>query len=350
MSRTQANRLLYRHSREVARFACSILPFIRHQEKPGAALITTTFLIFFLLPINCSANSHVSNILILLSGNEDVYLDVATTITNSTIKYCRNHGQVCQNANFEIVQVASYDIQREKDYFLIVTLGIKAAEFAQHNLKDKIILSALLPQSNSRHEKLTATGLNHFFLYLDQPLHRSLLLIKVLSDRFKSVGVLISKDDTVIAHTLSEAAGRLDLDLDIQRVESKDQIGASLNNLLDDIDILLAVPDTNIHNRSTVSNILLSAYRKRIPLIGFSSAYVKAGALAGVYSSPEDIALQVRDSIVTLFSGRSMPKMEQTADYFSILFNADVARSLGFPVESVNKLKAKMLNRLNDDP
>ncbi|MCU7927757.1 MAG: hypothetical protein KZQ97_15125 [Candidatus Thiodiazotropha sp. (ex Dulcina madagascariensis)] len=325
------------------------MPPISRHHSHRSALITTAFLILFLLPVNCPSKDHVSNILMLLSGNEDVYLDVATTITNATIKYCRNSGLDCQNANFEIVQIASYDIQQDKDYFLIVTLGIKAAEFAQHKLKDKLVLSALLPKGNDKYKKLAAAGVNHAFLYLDQPLHRSLLLIKTLSDRFQSVGILISKDNTASASALSESAGRLNLDLEIQWVETKDQIGSSLNHLLDGVDILLAVPDTNIHNRSTVSNILLSAYRKRIPLIGFSSAYVKAGALAAVYSSPEDIAFQVRDCIVKTFSSGSIAKKEQMADYFSILFNADVARSLDFPIKSVKKLKAKMLSRLNDD-
>ncbi|MET0044481.1 MAG: hypothetical protein ABW100_13300, partial [Candidatus Thiodiazotropha sp. 6PLUC3] len=156
-------------------------------------------------------------------------------------------------------------------------------------------------------------------------------------------------NDKSTVSTLTSAANDLDLTLYFEPIESSEFIGTALNNLLVKIDIFLATPDTNIHNKATVSNILLSNYRKRIPLIGFSSAYVKAGALAAVYSSPENIAHQVRDGIVTYFSDEPLDAEEQMSRYFSVLFNTDVARSLGFPIKSESKLKEQMMDYIHDD-
>jgi ABC-type uncharacterized transport system substrate-binding protein len=227
---------------------------------------------------------------------------------------------------------------------LIVTLGVHAALFAQKTIIDTQIISALIPKSNPMIKKSPKSNLQYHYLYLDQPMKRSLLLIKILSKRFKQIGALVSNDDIASVKAMDNAAIELDLELHIEQIESKDIIGTALNNLLDKIDIFLAIPDSNIHNKSTVSNILLSTYRKRIPLIGFSSAYVKAGALAAVYSSPEDIANQVKDNIIAVFSGQPIPREQEMRNYFSVLFNTDIARSLGFPIKSESKLKAQMMD------
>ncbi|MEW8505289.1 MAG: ABC transporter substrate binding protein [Candidatus Thiodiazotropha sp.] len=316
------------------------------REFSKAILAILLVLICLILPRSVYAKDN--NILILLSGNEDVYLDVATTITNSTIKLCRNRNLECQDTNFEISQISSLDIPPSDKHRLIVTLGIKAAEYANKNFKGKLVLSALIPQ-NSNIASAYASDSDQHYLYLDQPLRRSILLIDALSDRFKNIGVMISNTDESSTKQLEESAAELDLRLHIEKVESSDQVGASLSRLLHSIDILLAVPDTKIHNKSTVSNILISTYRKRIPLIGFSSAYVKAGALAAAYSSPEDIAYHVRDNIVKVYSGENIGEHEQTAQYFTLLFNSEVARSLDFPLKSEAELASKMIKVSKDN-
>ncbi|MEW8587036.1 MAG: ABC transporter substrate binding protein [Candidatus Thiodiazotropha sp.] len=296
-----------------------------------------------------SACAKDNSILILLSGNEDVYLDVATTITNSTIKLCRNRNLACQDTNFEISQISSLDNPLAHNYRLIVTLGIKAAVYAEKNLANNLILSALIPQNSNIFSVSHANDANQYYFYLDQSLHRSMVLISALSDRFKNIGVMISDTDDTSVRQLESSASKLDLKLHLEKINSSKHVGTSLSRLLRSVDILLAVPDTKIHNKSTVSNILISAYRKRIPLIGFSSAYVKAGALAAVYSSPEDIAYHVRDNIAKIYSGEDIEAKEQTAKYFTILFNSEVARSLDFPIKSESELTDKMVRKSKDD-
>jgi putative tryptophan/tyrosine transport system substrate-binding protein len=311
-----------------------------------------SFLIFSLLSLISEISTgeeNQGNILILLSDNGDVYLDVATTITNSTIKSCRDKGLSCKNSNFDIVQVSSYDKQQHKNYRLVITLGTQAALFSQKHITDTTTFSALIPKDNKLIEKSSNDKPQHHYLYLNQPIERSLLLIKVLSDRFKIIGSLINIKDKFLASELDKSAKKLGLSLILEAVDPSQNIGNSLNILLGNIDIFLALPDTDIHNNSTVSNILLSAYRKRIPLIGFSSAYVRAGALAAIYSSPKDIAYQVRDNIVTFFSLNPTPKRQQMEEYFSVMFNKDVARSLDFPIKSETKLKEMILDRLRYD-
>ncbi|MEJ2394559.1 MAG: hypothetical protein P8Z77_07195, partial [Candidatus Thiodiazotropha sp.] len=116
----------------------------------------------------------------------------------------------------------------------------------------------------------------------------------------------------------------------------------ALSYLLDDIDVLLALPDARIHNSLTISHILTTAYRNNLPVVGFSSAYVKAGATAAVYTSPEDIAHQIADTVIEYLLTQHVVNDRQQASYFSISFNFEVARSLGLPPLSPSEIKQKI--------
>ena len=46
--------------------------------------------------------------------------------------------------------------------------------------------------------------------------------------------------------------------------------------------------------------ILLTSYRDGIPVVGFSAGLIKAGAIGGIYSSPDAIGTEVAERAVEL--------------------------------------------------
>jgi len=118
----------------------------------------------------------------------------------------------------------------------------------------------------------------------------------------------------------------------------------SVRYLIDDVsktsDVILAVADTNIYNAASLSQILLTSYRYRTPVIGFSKGFIKAGALSGTVSSIEQITQHVQDVISNTqglnfqFDSLIFPK------YFDVLSNRNVARSLNLHFPSDEELKA----------
>ena len=74
--------------------------------------------------------------------------------------------------------------------------------------------------------------------------------------------------------------------------------GEDINRVLNQhrpAEVLLAMPDSAVYNTDNVRNILLSTYRHKQGVIGFSADMVKAGALATTYSEIEDIDAQVAE-------------------------------------------------------
>ena len=60
---------------------------------------------------------------------------------------------------------------------------------------------------------------------------------------------------------------------------SADELYPKLESILASSDVLMAVPDSMIYSSSNIRNILLTSYRRGVPLVGVSQAYVNAGAL-----------------------------------------------------------------------
>jgi hypothetical protein len=108
----------------------------------------------------------------------------------------------------------------------------------------------------------------------------------------------------------------------------------NINRMLGQItqtDVLLAVPDSAVYNPENFRNILLSTYRKKQGVIGFSADMVKAGALATTYSEVEDINAQVAEIVGSYVAGGELPA-PQFPRYFHTIVNQGVARSLDVEV------------------
>jgi ABC-type uncharacterized transport system substrate-binding protein len=107
---------------------------------------------------------------------------------------------------------------------------------------------------------------------------------------------------------------------------------------------MLAVPDPAVLTPNSAKWLLFTAYQRGVPVLGFSKAYVNAGALGAVYSSPDQIGRQAAEIAARLerdaFSNLG-PSVYPT--YFSVALNRSVARSLRLDVPD----EVELLRKLN---
>lgn len=171
---------------------------------------------------------------------------------------------------------------------------------------------------------------------LDQPLGRQMALIKrALPDR-RLVAVLPGPQTRPLLGTLEREAAARDLRLvATPPVNTSDDIYPSLKEALANADVLLAQPDPLIYNGASLQNILLTSYRARVPLVAFSSAYVKAGALIAVYSTPAQVARHAAGMARGWLAGRGLPPV-QSPQEFAVAVNPRVAASLGLQLDDAS--------------
>jgi ABC-type uncharacterized transport system substrate-binding protein len=117
---------------------------------------------------------------------------------------------------------------------------------------------------------------------------------------------------------------------EVEALAQGDDINRVLNRIAPN-EVLLAMPDSGVYNAENIRNILLSTYRHKQGVIGFSADMVKAGALASTYSEVEDINAQVAE-LAAAFVATGELAPPQFPRYFSTIVNEGVARSLDIEV------------------
>jgi ABC-type uncharacterized transport system substrate-binding protein len=116
-----------------------------------------------------------------------------------------------------------------------------------------------------------------------------------------------------------------------------------LSAILESSDALLALPDPFIYSRETAQSILLTSYRYQKPVFGYSQPYVRAGALAGVYSNTKQLAKQAAEIAIKSQQEIGGLPPPQAPKYFSVMINRQVGRSLKIQLTDEESIHKKMV-------
>jgi hypothetical protein len=207
-----------------------------------------------------------------------------------------------------------------------VAIGPVALRDVAHRKDDCVIISAY---TSSQVWRAVAAGVTPAraaamtAVYAEPAPADQLRLVELLYRRKVSVAAIIGADSGHLKSVLHGAAS-------LEEMAQGDDINRVLNRIAPS-EVLLAMPDSGVYNAENIRNILLSTYRHKQGVIGFSADMVKAGALATTYSDIEDINAQVAE-IATAFIAGGELSPPQFPRYFSTIVNEGVARSLDIEV------------------
>jgi putative ABC transport system substrate-binding protein len=226
---------------------------------------------------------------------------------------------------------------------LIVAVGTKACA-ALPRAPGAPVLCTLIPRAAFERIVGEAGGRNRNLsaLFLDQPPARQIALVRLLLPKAESLAMLFGRESAPAEIALAAAAARQGLRPAIAKAAGPDELYPALQGLLEGgADALLAVPDSRIYNAGTVQNILRASIRARVPLVAFSPAYVRAGALAAVHSTPQQAGRQAGQLAREVLAGRPLPAPLTPAE-FTVTVNAVVARSFGLELPEGDALAARL--------
>lgn len=222
---------------------------------------------------------------------------------------------------------------------LLIPLGLKAAQNSVR--REQAVLAGFVTRQSF--EKLYAARRQASAVFLDQPLPRRLELIRAIQPRAHNIGALFGGGVSATQAELNLGANAVGLRLYTANLNSGDELFNSLRDLLPNVDALLLLPDPLVVNRNSIQNVMLSTYKQRVPAFAYSRDLVDAGALAAVFSTPQQIGAQIAEMVQRMLPGRgwdlpppSYPK------YFTVKTNASVARALEISLPSDNALAQRM--------
>ena len=238
-------------------------------------------------------------------------------------------------ANVTVIESSS---GKETGASLVIAVGMKAMELAINKF-DAPVLGVMIPRmgyealADRYHARYRSKPISA--IYLDQSWDRQLNFIKATLPKHKTVGILYSPDTRITLPRLPRG-----MSLNAQSASAENLFDA-LENILINSDVLLVVPDSEIYSSSNVRNILLTSFRRKTPLIGISQAYVNAGALGAIYSTPEQIARQTVETVISFSRDGQLPE-PRYPESFDISLNLQVARSLGIVLDSPATIHERM--------
>jgi ABC-type uncharacterized transport system substrate-binding protein len=257
-------------------------------------------------------------IIIVKSGNNSYF--------NQTIETLISH--VEDAVSFKVIEAESIGSNNAllSSSYLIIALGAKASGMLSGQLPKNFIVSAYVTQQ--QHNQLQLANNNRMTVLLDQPLERYLAFTHFLF-KPKAVGI-INYSPIKLNRQQQDTLKRLKLQLNQYQSDNSRKLLGTVRQLVKRNDVLLMLPEQGIYNRNTLKGILLTAYRARAPVISYSPAHVKSGALASIYSSPADIGRHLAEAINSYGKGvLDMAGNTQYARYYSVSVNSRVAHALG---------------------
>lgn len=190
------------------------------------------------------------------------------------------------------------------------------------------VLATLLPRlAFDRELGRAAKKLIASAIVLDQPPARQAALIRAALPGARQVGLLLGPESRQMLLPLRSALHEHGFSVHAEDIGQRGMF-AALQSILDDSDVVLAVADPAVFNSETIGAVLTAGYRRQVPLVAFSPAYVKAGSLLGLYATPSQVGRAAAEAVRTILAGAPLP-IPAAPREFSIDLNAAVARSLG---------------------
>lgn len=281
------------------------------------------FLLMLILPSAWAGG----DIRIVLSETDAAYQETAAAIVDTL-------GRGVDVEVRALSEVGAQELRAGPDNRLLIPVGLKATRYvAEHHGGRGAVLGVMLPMSSARKLTWSLAPNKLAYVYIDQPITRSLALLEALLPSKRRIGVIASREnETVLAELGAEAAHR-GLSVNSAMVDLADELGPVLRRVMSDSDVMLLLPDAVVLGGGQIKNVLMAGYRMRVPVLGFSPGLVKAGAVAGVFSSPRQIGRQAGLMARRWLATGNLPA-SQYAQEFSIGINESVARSLGLSLPS----------------
>jgi hypothetical protein len=212
----------------------------------------------------------------------------------------------------------------------LVSIGSQALTEIRARHPDRAALHLFVTGDFWREQSARDPGLgNNTAVVIDQPPRRLLALARLLVPEARALSVVLGPISHKHGAILDTDAAALGFEPRIGVLRPADNPIATLSPLLNAAQVAVVLPDSADFNRAAARWLLQLSFRAGIPVIGFSRAYTDAGALASLYSTPENIGQQGAELVAErLAQGRFPPGMLQPR-YYTLTTNATVADTLG---------------------
>lgn len=219
---------------------------------------------------------------------------------------------------------------RDSDPALILAVGLKAALAAKMEIHRTPVIYCMVldPMKHS----LTAPNMTG--ILLEVSVERQFAIIDAVLPALRRIGVIYNpaNSESLIREARRHAL-RYEWKLLERRVETEQDVPSGVRDLLPKVDALWLVPDSTVLNQDSFRFLLGKALDHNVPVIGFSSEFVRSGALVSVSASYSDMGKQAGMVAGQILNGLgSALERLIPPDRVSLALNLKTAQFLGITI------------------
>ncbi|MGO4879217.1 MAG: ABC transporter substrate-binding protein [Bryobacteraceae bacterium] len=164
-------------------------------------------------------------------------------------------------------------------------------------------------------------------VYLDIPIHTQISELRKIFPERTRVGVIRNPgrgEPMPSLRTLGPDPGTLE----IADCATADELLPVFLRFRKKVDFVLCLPDSSLYNSATARPLIMASLENRLPIVGFSPAFVRAGAAVGIYPDYGGVGRQTGDLVRRCLEPGDCAGWE-TPRKIDVAVNAKVLRMLG---------------------
>lgn len=266
------------------------------------------------------APAYANTVQILLSEDKVGYHQLAEDIKNHL-------GDHDLRSTTQIITLESNAANNISPTDLIVSIGEAAVLFSKRHYPQNKHLYTFIDKSLIQADYND----NWVAVLLDQPLQRQLDTATQIVQGGVNTRLLIavSEDNQLLRDEIARLSTPFDIQLDIVVVDMDSEPTRAIDSALQNAGALIAIRDSQLWSGEHAKWMLYQSYKYKVPVIGYSKSFLKAGALVSVYASLYDTVRETA-ALITYWHDYDGWLMDEKNFYppHSISFNDNIARAL----------------------
>ncbi len=236
------------------------------------------------------------------------------------------------NGSIKMGHKVARKVKNEKPY-IILSIGVLAVTVVKKEIKSIPIVFCMVINC----ERFQLSGPNITGISTEIAIEDQFKGYQSILGQLKNVGLIYdpSKAGNIIKNAELKLKS-LGISLTKYEITSSNKISEALENLMNRIDALWLLPDTTVVTRKSFDLIKSTTIENKVPLLCTSNVFVRAGALAAVFSDYKDVgrqAAQLTEKILGPSSSDSLGIVKP--DSIKLAINTYTAEKLGLKLEAV---------------
>ena len=235
---------------------------------------------------------------------------------------------------------------RRKSPRLIVTLGSTATSFVSKGIRDIPVAFCMVlnPLASGFIRSMDSSGNNLAGASLDIPIQAQFEALRSIVPSARKIGVIYNPQETEsVIQQAKKTAREMGLELIPVAINSEEKVPEALRALERSADALWSVADSTAFSSGSLEFILLHTLRNKIPFMGLSPAFVKAGALMALDADYQEVGAQCGGQAIKILMGEQPSSLPITMPQRATLHvNLKTADTIGLKIPA-DRLKGAVV-------